>query len=196
MAKGFILGQDPNLSNVENKIQQVDSKFSNYLPLSGGTMKGNLVLNGNPISDNQAATKQYVDSNLSKLSWTKIDTINTEDEIHKYYNVTKYFIVSIITNRAKLVTRKFSIKVGLSNSTTPPEDYISLKIYGGSESKPIGSACVILRNNIGTSIVFVGTEVNEGQDIVIPFGSTKSNYLHIDTIERLSDGTIDVYGFG
>ena len=33
----------------------------NYLPLLGGTMLGDLVLHGDPISSLQAATKQYVD---------------------------------------------------------------------------------------------------------------------------------------
>ena len=33
-----------------------------YLKLSGGTMTGNLILNGAPTADNQAATKAYVDS--------------------------------------------------------------------------------------------------------------------------------------
>ena len=32
-----------------------------YLKLSGGTMTGNLILNGAPTADNQAATKAYVD---------------------------------------------------------------------------------------------------------------------------------------
>ena len=31
------------------------------LPISGGTMTGNLILNGDPTNNLQAATKQYVD---------------------------------------------------------------------------------------------------------------------------------------
>lgn len=33
-----------------------------YLKLSGGTMTGDLILNGVPTADNQAATKAYVDN--------------------------------------------------------------------------------------------------------------------------------------
>ena len=36
----------------------------NYLPLLGGTMLGNLILNSDPISSLQAATKQYVDKGI------------------------------------------------------------------------------------------------------------------------------------
>lgn len=39
-----------------------DEADARYLQLSGGTMTGDLILNGAPTSDNQAATKAYVDS--------------------------------------------------------------------------------------------------------------------------------------
>jgi hypothetical protein len=39
--------------------------MGDYLPLSGGTMTGNLILNTNPSSNMQAANKQYVDTGLS-----------------------------------------------------------------------------------------------------------------------------------
>lgn len=44
-----------------------DNVADNYLPLSGGTMLGDLILNRDPISSLQAATKQYVDDNDIKL---------------------------------------------------------------------------------------------------------------------------------
>lgn len=37
----------------------------NALPIGGGTMTGDLILNGAPTADNQAATKAYVDSKAS-----------------------------------------------------------------------------------------------------------------------------------
>ena len=49
------------------KIQEIsvgisqDEADARYLKLSGGTMTGNLILNGAPTADNQAATKAYVD---------------------------------------------------------------------------------------------------------------------------------------
>ena len=38
-----------------------------YLKLSGGTMTGDLILNGAPTADNQAATKAYVDNNSGAI---------------------------------------------------------------------------------------------------------------------------------
>lgn len=37
----------------------------NALPIGGGTMTGDLILNGNPTANNQAATKAYVDAHAS-----------------------------------------------------------------------------------------------------------------------------------
>lgn len=39
----------------------VDTNSNKYLPLTGGTMTGSLILKGEPTADLQAATKKYVD---------------------------------------------------------------------------------------------------------------------------------------
>ena len=44
------------------------SRVSGALPLSGGTMSGNLILNGNPSSTNQAANKGYVDGLVNNVN--------------------------------------------------------------------------------------------------------------------------------
>ena len=50
-----------------------DSKFSEYLPLTGGTMTGNIAMNGHTVSglgdpnaDAQAANRRYVDTRLKR----------------------------------------------------------------------------------------------------------------------------------
>lgn len=53
--------------------EQADAR---YLQLSGGTMAGNLILNGAPTADNQAATKEYVDNQI---------TLNITDVINASY---------------------------------------------------------------------------------------------------------------
>lgn len=57
--KGYVDGQ------VEGLQSTVSSSLNNYLPLSGGTLTGPLVLSGNPTQSNQAANKQYVDDTLA-----------------------------------------------------------------------------------------------------------------------------------
>ena len=59
----------------------------NYLPKSGGTMTGNLILNANPTANLGAATKQYVDSKAevvensinTKLNGTLLKTLSNSD---------------------------------------------------------------------------------------------------------------------
>lgn len=42
MSKGVILGQDTNLDKIQQQIDNIDNKFSNYLPLSGGMVTGQI----------------------------------------------------------------------------------------------------------------------------------------------------------
>lgn len=49
-------------SEAKTTADAANQTAGNALPKSGGTMTGNLILNGAPTSDNQAATKAYVDA--------------------------------------------------------------------------------------------------------------------------------------
>lgn len=57
--------------------QTIDTWSATVLPLSGGTMTGNLILNADPTSNLQAATKHYVDSQLGGGSFTLGSTLIT-----------------------------------------------------------------------------------------------------------------------
>ena len=52
-----------------------------WLPLAGGTMQGNLILNANPTANFGAATKQYVDTNIKNI-----------EKRYKLYSGTKSYI--------------------------------------------------------------------------------------------------------
>lgn len=51
-----------SLADTQGEVNNVKTTAEGALPKSGGTMTGNLILNGVPTSDLQAATKSYVDS--------------------------------------------------------------------------------------------------------------------------------------
>lgn len=58
------------------QISNLQNTLNSKLNLSGGTMTGNLMLNGNPSSNLMAATKQYVDNQMdnstrSKYTWSR-----------------------------------------------------------------------------------------------------------------------------
>jgi hypothetical protein len=60
---------------------------ANYLPLTGGTMSGSLLLNGDPLAANQAATKHYADTLAAEevpLSGASMSgTLDTPNEVNK-----------------------------------------------------------------------------------------------------------------
>lgn len=94
MANGAILGQTPPIDK--------------YLPLSGGTMTGNLILNKSPTQNMQAATKKYVDESISKFDdgWINItndwEAINVSGSFYREY--------SISSNIAYSTTKLFKIE--------------------------------------------------------------------------------------
>jgi hypothetical protein len=64
--------QTVSKSYVDNAIAQAQSGFptgsTTYVPTTGGTMTGPLVLPGDPVSSSQAADKNYVDNNVASIA--------------------------------------------------------------------------------------------------------------------------------
>lgn len=64
-----IINGDSVLSAFGKAQGQINYIKSNYLPLSGGILTGALTLAGDPTATYHAATKNYVDSLLTGISW-------------------------------------------------------------------------------------------------------------------------------
>lgn len=65
-------GEAKTLAEVAKTAADTATETANAaVPKSGGTMTGNLILNGAPTADNQAATKAYVDSKSGSVEITK-----------------------------------------------------------------------------------------------------------------------------
>lgn len=62
---------------LNDNVELLDTWSATVLPLSGGTMTGNLILNADPTVNLQAATKEYVDSKVSGGSFTLGNTLIT-----------------------------------------------------------------------------------------------------------------------
>lgn len=60
---------------IDNMIAATNNNFANYLPLAGGTLNGSLTMGGSatltlsadPVTNLQAATKEYVDARTSGI---------------------------------------------------------------------------------------------------------------------------------
>ena len=55
------------LNTIQLGQTKYDIRDANALPKSGGTMTGALILRGNPTTANEAATKQYVDTQKAQI---------------------------------------------------------------------------------------------------------------------------------
>lgn len=122
------------------KLQaQISDMVNTFLAVAGGTMTGNLLLNGDPSVDLQAATKQYVDNNTASLPLTtkgdlitrsasgnERKAIGTDGQLlransndlqgNEYFNLTfnpgnlsAGGNVSLVSNGAEILARRISI---------------------------------------------------------------------------------------
>ena len=119
-----------------------DEADARYLQLSGGTMTGDLILNGAPTADNQAATKAYVDEKSG--GWNvggSIDftnPLNTTETLKIPLNnlprTAKSFAISLtMTQSGKMPGKSFYLSIGTSGNYRPiTGSYLSDK--GGSQT--------------------------------------------------------------
>ena len=54
-------------TDADARYEQITDAADTYLALAGGTMTGTLTLDGDPTTDNQAANKAYVDTEISNI---------------------------------------------------------------------------------------------------------------------------------
>ena len=73
-----------NSTNISSNTTSINTNSTNIgqrLQLAGGTMTGNLILNGAPTGTNQAATKGYVDTEVAGLVDSAPGTLDTLNEL-------------------------------------------------------------------------------------------------------------------
>lgn len=87
----FTIADDPGNS-------RTNITFPDFLLLSGGTMLGNLILNADPTTGLQAATKQYVDSLSAGLSVRTSCLVATTAELTATYSNGASGVGAILTN--------------------------------------------------------------------------------------------------
>jgi cytoskeletal protein CcmA (bactofilin family) len=132
-------------SNVTALSATMATSIANHLPLAGGTMTGNLILNGAPSANLQAATKQYVD-NLTAAAIhfhtaVRVESPDTAGNLNATYDNGTSGVGATLTNagtQAALVidgvTLNTSDRVLIYNQTNGYENGVYTVTNTGSAS--------------------------------------------------------------
>ena len=116
------------ISGIQSSVSGFQSQLNGKLNLSGGTMTGNLMLNGNPSSGLQAATKQYVDNNINNIVinglvedvlYTKTFQINMQStNDYSIETGINYQEIEEILSKATFLKIECNLSIGTKNSGT------------------------------------------------------------------------------
>ena len=130
------------------QISNLQSSLNSKLNLNGGTMTGNLILNGNPSSGLQAATKQYAD-NIQTITKNNMFFVGTRVNGYCSFNqetVIRYTdgnLGNILLNGNIVCFRcsysgtlpddiRISVWLSTVNNSSGRTNTNSIKIFGGS----------------------------------------------------------------
>lgn len=146
MSKGVILGQDTNLDKIQQQIDNIDNKFSNYLPLSGGMITGQINMSskkitnlGTPSSGTDAVNMDYVNNAVTNVPGLKIEQLTylgiNQTEQSTTFRLSKFPIALIISftftsgsigNDTLSITFNDTRKISLLDQTHSPS---SVKLF-------------------------------------------------------------------
>jgi hypothetical protein len=158
------------------------------LPIAGGTMTGNLILNTNPTLPLQAATKQYVDSIASGFTFKSPAYAGSTGTLNSTYNNGVAGVGATLTNAG--VQAAFSI-----DGTSPP---INSRILIKNQSSPAENGIYTL-TTVGTGasnwVLTRATDFNTpatmvpGSFIIVNNGTVNANSAWIETAAITVVGT-------
>lgn len=165
----------------------------NYLLLLGGTMLGDLILNRDPVSSLQAATKQYVDSN-DKLVFLKSGRLsNGSASVGIDSDMSKFLCLQIYIANTKTGSQPYGrLNIKFNNSNTYLKEIVSWSNYsiGCYDITIIQSA----QNSIG-----IGIETIVGNNPTSPGDIYDFNFEQINNIGFVCDDSevsFDFYIYG
>ncbi len=158
------------------------------LPIAGGTMTGNLILNGNPTVPLQAATKQYVDSIASGFTFKSPAYAGSTGTLNSTYNNGAAGVGATLTNAG--IQAAFTI-----DGTSPP---INSRILIKDQSSPAENGIYDL-TTVGTGasnwVLTRSTDFDTpatmvpGSFIIVNNGTINGNSAWIETATIVVVGT-------
>lgn len=155
-------GDIVNKSYVDTQITNISNSINNYLPLSGGTMSGNINLGNhsiinvaNPINASDVANKSYIDNTIESLS-------NELQDI--YLPLTGGMLSGILNLNNNRIT---GVGTPTSNSDAANKNYVDTYISGAGST--------IVKNNLTESRTLISD--TSGKVSVSTITSAELGYL-------------------
>lgn len=202
VSKSYAQGLFASAVNVANTAKSTadtaKSTADAALPKSGGTMTGDLILNGAPTAENQAATKAYVDSQAGGVSLIGVVNYTTQSynpitiTIPTGLNVTKDFELEVQIVTGGTIVMDSNNYLGLSFTTNTNFIVFQTYLYGsGSQSLPLITNRVTCHFKYAQYSGHSTTQNGWGFAIgdipfTIPQARTLTFYLWADSLNRIS----------
>ena len=185
-------------SSITDGTNTFDVKDQNALPLSGGTMTGDIIMGSNnitglsaPTEETDAATKAYVDSKISDVTG-EVGLVSLDD-----FNTFKTTVLPLAGGTMSGDINMGSTN-GISNLAEPTEDSdAATKNYVDTTSLPLTGGTMTGPVNMGNQSISNVAEPTENSDV-----ATKS---YVDDITKhisfvgyniISDQTVLTIGTG
>lgn len=183
-------GIDDNLSDSwKITVANLQTYFTTlYLTLSGGTMTGNLILNGDPTAALQAATKQYVDAVATGLNVQASCAVATTGALTVTYNNGTAGVGATLTNagaQAALsldgITVALNARVLVKNQAAPAQNGIYTATNLGSGA----SNWVLTR----ATDYDTAAEIQPGDFVLVLTGTLNAQTQWVQTATVVTVGT-------
>lgn len=196
----------------------IDKKLidKNYLPKSGGTMTGNLILNANPTANLGAATKQYVDNKVeasknnikAELNGTLLKTLSNsdlsaiaDDSNISLFDGSTFFYDGYTKVRTRLINFSMTLTNGGGNTAS-----VQVQIGSFNFSNDVKQDSTFTLNLADSSFVLNVSGIGANKEVyaVVPsYGQNKvaridmsklTTYDNSASLTYSLSGTVKIYG--
>lgn len=161
---------------------------SEYLAITGGTMTGNLFLNGDPVTSNQAANKNYVDNTIMQVTFQGACKASTTVNLNATYFNGSSGIGATLTNAGMMAafqvdgySASLNDRILVKNQTLSAQNGIYIVTTIGS-----GAVNWVLTRSTDYDTT---AQINMGDLIVIVNGTLNASTSWIQTATVSTIGT-------
>ena len=189
-------------ATLETRIAAVSStmatSISNHLPLAGGTLTGNLILNADPTSNLMAATKAYVDNlTASGIHFHEAVRLESPIALTVTYNNGTAGVGATLTNagtQAALVIDGITANVADRILIYEQADATQNGVYTVTDVGSASTNWVLTRSTDTDSYGNAdGTTLDEGSYFFVQEGNTGAGEAYVcNTVGTITFGTTDI----